>query len=748
MKNKALFVVLIFLLFVQTAFSQRTITGQVISADNELGMPGVSIIVKNTTTGTRTDNDGNFSLDVPNDDAVIVVSFIGFQSVEMRVGHQSRIDITLHSDIFTLDDVVVTATKTIRNLTEVPSRISVISTKTIEASPALLVDDILSFIPGVNVDRSIGIFSSSNPSVTLRGLSGDEQSRTLVLMNGVPINASDGGSVNWYKINQYDVERIEVFKGPGSSLYGNNAMGGVINIITKVPDKPQEIYGSVSYGTFNTFRQDLALRIRSEKGFYGSLTQNLIKSDGYQSIPEESRTQYDIKRNFEGIDVSARAGYDKNDWAKAELQYDVYRDRRGEGTRVYIPLGNYRRFDTDLLRGVLKGGDDKTQYDMNVYYQMINYTDLNESVKSSGVYQRYDVDSYRKDWGSLFNITQQLTDNNTLTGGLEYKNGSVKGGDYYQTAPFDTVYNEGVTQIYAGYIQDEHAFFDKKVRLVAGLRYDYVAFSDGYYYATSPWGDPPELENHHWSEFSPRIGLRFNFIQELSGYVSYSHGFRASILDDLTRTGYMWVGPKYANPDLGPESIDNYEIGADVILPKFKFSASGYYSLGDDFLYYVTSGDELSPGRPIYRRENVSSVTLKGAEAEISYYPLSSLQLMASYTYSHSTIDKFDIRPDLENKFLTYVPKNRFTLTMFWQNKIVNINMRGLYKSAQFSDDANTEENIIDAYTAFDLQFSRNLFGNFSGMIDIQDLFNNQYMQTLTSLSPGRRISVKVAFKF
>ncbi|NLA48088.1 MAG: hypothetical protein GX876_01360 [Bacteroidales bacterium] len=81
MKNKAFFVVPIFLLFVHAVFSQRTITGQVISADNRLGMPGVSVIVKNTTTGTRTDNDGNFSLNVPNVDAIIVVSFLGFQSV-------------------------------------------------------------------------------------------------------------------------------------------------------------------------------------------------------------------------------------------------------------------------------------------------------------------------------------------------------------------------------------------------------------------------------------------------------------------------------------------------------------------------------------------------------------------------------------------------------------------------------------------------------------------------------------------
>ena len=95
-------------------------------------------------------------------------------------------------DTIPLNEVVITATKTLRNLKEVPARISLINSNTIEATPFLQLDDILRFIPGVNVNRSSGIYSQ-RPMVTLRGLSGDEQSRTLVLMNGVPINTSDEG---------------------------------------------------------------------------------------------------------------------------------------------------------------------------------------------------------------------------------------------------------------------------------------------------------------------------------------------------------------------------------------------------------------------------------------------------------------------------------------------------------------------------------------------------------------------------
>ncbi len=648
------------------------------------------------------------------------------------------------ADSVKLNEVVITATRTLRNLNEVPARISVVGSSMIDATPALQIDDILRYTPGVNVNRGSGIYSM-RPSVTLRGLSGNEQSRTLVLLNGVPINTSDEGGVNWNRINQADVERIEVSKGPGSSLYGNNAMGGVINIITKNPDKPQEVAASVSYGSFNTFREDLNLRIRTDKGYYGSVSQYYLKSDGYNSVPKEDRTPYDIKRSLEAIGVSAKAGNDYTDWFKWELQYDIYHDTRGEGYQIYTPDGCYRNFNTNLLRGLLKGGNSQTWYDLNLYYQHEHYYDVNEQFRGEN-YSRYDVDSNRKDYGAIFNISHTLGEKNTLTGGLEYKRGSVKGGDYYQTAPYDTVYNAGVIQTFAGYLQDEHAFFDNKIRVIAGVRFDRVSFSDGEFYSTNPWEVTPELKDNHWSEFSPRLGMRFNFIEQLSGYLSYSHGFRASILDDLTRTGYMWVGPKVANPDLGPESINNYEIGFDYYpVDRLKISASGYYAKGKDFLYYVTTGDQLF-GRPVYRRENVTNVTIGGLETEASYTLSSNFRVMASYTYTHSKIDEFEERPELENKYLTYTPKHNVSASLFWKNKYVDVSIRGLYKSKQFSDDLN--EDTLDDYTTFDVQLSRQLSKYFYVALDVQDLFNNRHMETANDMSPGRTFTGKVALRF
>lgn len=647
------------------------------------------------------------------------------------------------TDTIKIDEIVVTGTKTKRALKEVPARINIIGQQIIEEIPAMQTDDLLRFTPGVNINRSTGIYSQ-RPMVTLRGLSGDEQARTLVLMNGIPMNTSDDGGVNWNRINQNDIERIEIFKGPGSSLYGNNAMGGVINIITKKPENDKEAYASLSYGTFNTIRQNLGVRLKNDKGYYAVLSQYYLKSDGYNNLPEEERTAFDIARSLEETGLSARVGNEQNSWLRWELQYDIFRDKRGEGYQIYAPTGCYRNFDTNFLRGTLKGSNTKTQYNFNVYYQLEHYYDVNERMRGTN-YSRYDVDSYRKDYGAFFSFSHNLFDGNTLTAGTELKQGSIAGGDYYQTAPYDTIYNEGKIRTYAGYIQDEYKFWDEKITMVAGLRFDHVQFFDGDYDTTDPWNTTPELTDNSWNSFSPRLGFRLNFVESISAYINYSHGFRASILDDLTRTGWMWVGPKYANPDLGPESLDNFELGLDYKLnEKLKLRATGWLSIGDDFLYYVITGDSLW-GRPISIRENVTGITSHGLELEAKYRPTSSINLGLGYTFSQSTINQFDERPELEGKSLKYAPEHAASFVAMWINNLANISITGQYKGQQFTDDTNTQ--TIASYTTFDVMISKSIAKKLTLSVDVRNIMNNKHLETAEYLSPGRLVSLKASMK-
>ena len=654
-------------------------------------------------------------------------------------------------DTLNIQEVVITATKTERLLEEIPGKADIINLKQIRLLPAMKTDDLLRFVSGVNVSRSNGIYSI-RPSVTIRGISGDEQGRTLVLMNGMPLNTSDDGGVNWNRIQPYTVQKVEIFKGPGSSLYGNNAMGGVINIITRKPVKSLEGMAGMAYGTYNTARPEIYLGSRLDNGLTLTLSGFYQNSDGYNAVPDSLRQDpdYSVARFLQEGSVSTGIGYELAPLLNVELQYDYYSDKRSEGEKIRAPEGEYRSFATHFSRIRLRGNNEKMNYDLGFYFQREHYSRIDERMRG-GNYSRFDVDSYRDDMGVVFNSTYDLSDNQTLTGGIEWKKGTVDGGDYYKTSS-DTVINRGSISSLSLYLQDELSLFDDKLRLITGIRADRVMFYDGEFIATGPGVDyleqyTPGLEDHSWFAISPRIAARYFFIEKISGYVSYSRGFRASILDDLCRTGYRSIGPKIANPWLGPEYLNNYESGLNIGLwENLVLEPSVYYSAGNDFLYFVATGDSLF-GRAVYRRENVTRVGITGIELDARFQVNDQLLFRANYTYNRSEIVSFDERPELTGKALTYTPSNRGTASILWQNKIVQLGFSLLIKGRQFTDDLN--EQTIPGYSTADLRISREfLHDHLNITFSMMDIFDNEHMENTEFISPGRLISGRLSVRF
>ncbi|MGI6322695.1 MAG: TonB-dependent receptor [Bacteroidales bacterium] len=183
-------------------------------------------------------------------------------------------------DTLRLNEVVVAATKTSHSIYSVPASISIVTKNTIENSPVIFADEALRGIAGIYVKRSK--LADRTSTVNLRGFSGDY--RTLVLLDGIPLNDGYNQSVNWGGIPTDAVVKVEVVKGSFSSLYGGNAMGGVINILTEVP-KEETFTLKSSYGTYNTFITSASYSnsfLKSKKlSVFLNVTQK--SSDGYAS---------------------------------------------------------------------------------------------------------------------------------------------------------------------------------------------------------------------------------------------------------------------------------------------------------------------------------------------------------------------------------------------------------------------------------------------------------------------------------
>lgn len=667
-----------------------------------------------------------------------------FMEVGFHVCAQQMVtDTTLN-----LEEVVVTGSRTSRPVTQSPGSIQIVTPVLLHQTPAQSVDDILSMLSGVNTTRSDGM-STMHTNVSIRGLAGDEQGRTLVLFDGIPINTSDEGSVNWNSIHMDNIQRIEVFKGPGSSLYGNNAMGGVINIISKKPVSPFAVNASGSYGSLNTWKSNLGISSKLSEQFALFVSGYYNRSDGFNNIPDSLRTDpdYSVARFMKEGGLYTKILYTPGPLFNVDLAYDLYKDKRGEGEKIQAPDGEYRHFDHHRVQGRFYGEKKCFSYQAALYFQRQDYFKLDERIKG-GEYQRFDVKSHRDDWGAVMNV-RFSGKHNDLAVGSEFKNGSIDGGDHYITSP-DEVLNKGTIRIISVFVQDEVSLWEKKVWLQLAVRYDNAYFHKGWFEAngenvTDFNNYNGALKNNRWEHVSPRVALRYNPNLAVSAYVSYSQGFRASILDDLCRSGWMWVGPKIANPDLGPEKIDNYEVGATFrILKNLSVSPSFYYAKGKDFLYYVATGEKLWGKRDIFQRQNISKVDVKGLEADVDFTPVTGLKININYSYNDPKIKDFKEKPELNNKVLTYAPKNQVKGYVLWTGGGVDAMIRGRYKSKQYTSEDNST--TISGFTVWDAQLSKWFFRRrlYVGG-EVINMFDNRHMNTKDYMSAGRLFNVKLA---
>lgn len=663
-------------------------------------------------------------------------------------GSQLRAENVVADTVLILQEVVVTGSGVERPVTQSPGSISIVTPLLLRNSPAQSADDILSMISGVNTTRSDGL-STMHTNVSIRGLAGDEQGRTLVLFDGIPINTSDEGSVNWNSIHMENVQRIEVFKGPGSSLYGNSAMGGVINIISKKPLSPFSVNASAAYGSLNTWKTNIGLSSRVSDRFAFFISGYYNQSDGFNNVPDSLRTSpdYSVARFMKEGGLFTKILYSPSALFNMDLMYDLYRDKRGEGEKIQAPDGEYRHFNHHRVQSRFYGGKGKFSYNAALYLQQQDYFKLDERMKG-GAYQRFDVKSDRDDWGAILHVRFTGKHNDFAIGG-EFKNGSIDGGDHYVTSP-DEVLNKGTMNIVSVFLQDELNFWKERFWLQVALRYDNALFHKGWFEANGENVSDfntynGKLKSNRWEHISPRAALRFNPVKAISLYVSYSQGFRASILDDLCRSGWMWVGPKVANPALGPEKIDNYEVGGTFWLGrKLSVSPSFYYAKGRDFLYYVATGEKMWGKRDIFRRENVSKVDMKGLEADVDYQPVNGLKINLNYSYNDPRVKDFGDKPELNDKVLTYAPKNQMKGYILWTGGFVDAMFRGRYKSKQYTAEDNST--WISGFTIWDAQISKWFFRHrlYVGA-EVINIFDNRHLNTKDYMSAGRLMNVKVA---
>ncbi len=721
-------------------------------------VPGAVVIVRSASGAeqqTVTGSDGRFSLPVANAGPLtVIVRVDGFAEARQSLGADAP-----HSGLaFRLspaavsESITVTPTRTEQEIGQVPASVDVISRAEIQRSPAVVADDLLRQEPTFSLFRRASSLAShpTAQGVSLRGLGPSGVSRTLVLLDGVPFNDPFGGWVHWTRVPLEAADRIEVVNGSSSSVYGNYAMGGVINIVTAPPSR-RTLEVRSQYGNLDSPKVDvLASDVFGKLGV--SVDGSAFDTNGYPVVVANERGPVDtnVAVNFKNMNV--RMQYDVSSRVQAFFSTGYYREHRKNGkvstvdgtpeandTRWATASGGVRvRFaDSSELQARLFGDDER----FHSNFLAVSSDPTPRSFARVSLDQVVPTNAL----GGMVQWSRPLGTRHAFTAGLDWH--WVKGESQEQV--FDsTTGTRPIIQRYSGGRQRSVGFFAQDVIAVSSRfnvtlsgRLDNWRNYDGHnLQMLLPSGKPtssnaPSLPARSDTVASPHVGALYHVSDRVSVWGSLGAGFRAPTLNELYRQYRVGSVVTLANDQLGPERLVGTEAGVRVAASdRLMLRATWFDNHLTDPVSNVTI--DTTPSLVTQQRQNLGATRVSGVQGDVEFRPARDWRIEAAYLYDRARVTKFDASPDLVGNVLAQVPRHRGSVEVAYTNpKWVDLAVDVQAVGRQFDDDRNMRtvpgysSPGLPRYAVVSLSASRPLGRDLEAFVGVQNLFNQQYLR-------------------
>lgn len=710
----------------------------------------------------------------------------------------------LHADSVNLGDISVTATKTSIKTSEAPASTEIISSEQIENKQIERVDEALNDVAGVFV-RSKGdhLPSSWANTVSLRGISG--YSRTAVLVDGVSINNAFSSGVNWSSVPIDDIEKVEVVKGPFSSLYGGSAMSGVINIIRKEPTKQEFIiksgYGSNDYKNAEFSYKDklsdkLGISINyGHKESNGYISDLVLKTpstgvsgtavSGQKVTTTSTGSQKYIvgdkgDRSWEQDNAGIKLFYSLSNTAKISVDYNHHEyetEYNSFNTYLHNTSGNpvytgsvqldatqeTTLSEKDFLFGPNGEESDKLtlnykdtfndtiDLDMKASYGAYNYWYVSQK---SGAYTFGGPGTYtdipnKKIYASA-QLNFPLGDYNYITMGIDITDSELE-KDIYTLANWNDYNsktslqreNNGESALKAFFIQNTIDITDKLIAYIGG-RYDYWETKGQFNdYINDAYITYNKRDD---SAFSPKVSLVYLPKKGTTLRTSWGKAFRAPSLSDMYSSYYSGAKLVQASPTLKPETVTSWEFGFEQkFITATHIKATYYENILKDMMYSTDVNSTLNEKR------NAGKAEIKGFEIEIKQAITDNISTFANYTYNKTKMLENDSRPTSVGKQLTYTPKRQYNIGLIGKNTLWNGSIIGSYVDSLYTkeDNSDTIKNVYGAYESYfvlNATLGYKIMEYLKASVSVNNIFDTDYYQN--TLTPGRTIYGELRFKF
>lgn len=639
---------------------------------------------------------------------IIIVVFITFCNLQIFAQEKKEKEIKLN-------EVIVTATRTEKNLKDVPITVQVVTAEDIRKSQAT---DFQSFLEtefsGINFTYDGGM-----PNINMMGFGGKY---VLFLIDGERMAGETFDNIDYDRINLNNIERIEIIKGASSSLYGSNALGGVINIITKNAKKPFEAGLEYQYNTSKNHKTHLSLGTKRKWGsvllssFYNFREPYVLEDKEPLQTYENGRLVLSTKSKlhiagFTNYGVSPKLTFNISPKIDLTLTPNYYFSERNAGTENSIKvLDRYYNYTTSLKSNIQLSEDKKLSVSgaFDRYQKFNFYRLLNEEEKT-----------YQNElWRGAAQYNQSLWGKHSLVAGAEVLSDDLLSFRFNNTG--SEAHQDA--QSYTVFTQQEWAF-SPVFTLVTGGRMDYHSlFKEFFTYRLS--------------------GLLK--VDDFSFRGGFSTGFRSPTLKELyTNWFHPWGGgfQIMGNKNLKPEKSNNITFSVDYNRTKVNITAMTQLSVVKDKIAYQWSRATDT----IQYVNNSGNTKIISSEISATYRPVKGLRFKGSYAYYHTNQQRSENRPHTVTWKGEYVPSSDVKY-------VPNVIVSGKYVSATtiYETSNNTEYyTYYEPYAIWRLQLSSRLPYHLTLNAGIDNLFDyvTKTSSFYSSISPGRTYFVGVKWE-
>jgi len=604
---------------------------------------------------------------------------------------------------YNLDTVTVSATRLPMQISETGRSIQVLTSADIEALPVKSIDELIRYLPGVEV-QSRGALGSQGDII----IRGSTFQQVLVLIDGMRLNDPLTGHFNSYiPVSLAEIARIEVLKGPASALYGADAVGGVVHIITKTFDtsKPQEgIQAKLGVGQHGLISADIGGFFQQEDTrFSGGIVSNI--SDGF---PREGSTPADFSINTGSFSVSqkindtwrayGRLGIDYRDF---DAQYYYTRSTADQSretvSSIWTQAGIEQRSENFTSRTDFSYKRTKDEFVFNPNFVSTNL---------------HTTEYFNFTWNGV----RTISDNLTFGTGIQLDNRTIRSNDRGN-------HDDWHSGVYAMAIYRLNS-----LALNGSLRADYD-------------------QNYGW-ELTPQVNASY----QLNRLILRGAGGRSIRAADFTERfisnnlpGPLSAGRNIGNPDLKAERAWSWEIGADYfLLPGMKLSATYFSRESRDLIDYILTtsdqipnNDNLLIGETYFYATNIESVTTRGYGIELWGSSQFSQKSLFNYSLGFTGLETVS-NAGAVSKYISNHANGLFTGRLGYTYSGFGLNLSTLYKEREPDVAEAINATLSPSYFVMNLALSYDITKSFGIYLQVNNLLDEKYSDILGAQMPGR----------